>query len=571
MKKRLIAVVLAATMVMGSLVGCGNDAASTNDDSSEQEQNSAQTEEAFDPMSKYEEPVTVTVGNWANTLDTTLENGDTYEDNGYLDYIKDTLNIEVEYEIATKNMDDYKQALNLAITSEELPDAYVVYDYNTFAELVEGGMAYDMTELYEKYAGETLKNFYAAYPYDALEIATFDGKLMALPRVSTSTNENGAFIWVRQDWIDKLGLVIDEDGDKLITRDEYAMLAREFVKNDPGNSGNPVGMALEASASNNMNNMLSLLCHSFGAYPFQWVKQDDGSFENGVTSPEMKDALAWWADAYADGLLDPEFGVTTGEQIQEMIANGQLGIVPGDNVKPSWYCTEVYEADPDVEFTPYGLDNGTGQMTWASMPSQDRFLVISRDCENPEAIFKLMNTFMELLHGEPNLEEIQVNYPEFYEEYILTNQVKTFTPMDLALNPVDVANQRADYFDAVMSGEMALDEVPAAVSIYVTSGVAVSEGNPTNLQRHYNDSLKAAIVWREWSENGKWNTVRLDQTPVTDSMALYQSDVEDYAVETIVKIITGEESVDYFDTFVEEFGSRGGDAICEELEEFFNN
>lgn len=37
-----------------------------------------------------------------------------------------------------------------------------------------------------------------------------------------------------------------------------------------------------------------------------------------------------------------------------------------------------------------------------------------------------------------------------------------------------------------------------------------------------------------------------------------------------IKIVTGEESVDYFDTFVEEWNKRGGQEIVDGLEDFYN-
>ena len=56
----------------------------------------------------------------------------------------------------------------------------------------------------------------------------------------------------------------------------------------------------------------------------------------------------------------------------------------------------------------------------------------------------------------------------------------------------------------------------------------------------------------------------------TDTMASKLADLNKLEEETYVKIITGEEPVDYFDTFVEEYNSRGGAAICEELAEILH-
>ncbi len=52
---------------------------------------------------------------------------------------------------------------------------------------------------------------------------------------------------------------------------------------------------------------------------------------NGVTTPEMKEALAWWSDINAKGLVDPQYGITKTDDIKAMFVNGQTGITFGMN------------------------------------------------------------------------------------------------------------------------------------------------------------------------------------------------------------------------------------------------
>lgn len=55
----------------------------------------------------------------------------------------------------------------------------------------------------------------------------------------------------------------------------------------------------------------------------------------------------------------------------------------------------------------------------------------------------------------------------------------------------------------------------------------------------------------------------------TESMTLYMSYLKDLQNETFVKIITGEETIDAFDQFVENFYANGGDAITEEVNAWY--
>ena len=53
----------------------------------------------------------------------------------------------------------------------------------------------------------------------------------------------------------------------------------------------------------------------------------------------------------------------------------------------------------------------------------------------------------------------------------------------------------------------------------------------------------------------------------TDSMGSRWASLEKMEMETVLKIITGEQDISTFDTFVEEWKKAGGDTITEEVNE----
>lgn len=57
--------------------------------------------------------------------------------------------------------------------------------------------------------------------------------------------------------------------------------------------------------------------------------------------------------------------------------------------------------------------------------------------------------------------------------------------------------------------------------------------------------------------------------PNTESMTMYMSTLEQMRDETIVKIITGAEPVEYFDTFVDDWYALGGQDIVDEMNEWY--
>lgn len=80
--------------------------------------------EAIDPYGKYESPIVMTT---VRSLETNeqLPVGDSPENNQYTRYVKDTLDIDVEY-LGPSSTADYDQKVNLSIASNDLPDAMVV-------------------------------------------------------------------------------------------------------------------------------------------------------------------------------------------------------------------------------------------------------------------------------------------------------------------------------------------------------------------------------------------------------------------------------------------------------------
>lgn len=567
MCRKRLALMLAATMMM-SLAACGGtneEETDTQTNESEQVGEADESETTYDPYGKYEETVKVTL---ANQIDTTKQpNGDTYNDNAYWDYIKDTMNIELEYEI--ESPDDYGTALSLAMTSGDLPDIIAVYDYSMLVEMVNEGLVQDLTEVYENYASDYVKEWYGGFD-SPFEKVTFDGKLMALPR---ATYENGGLVAVRQDWLDKLNIVVDEDGDGLITREELEIIADEFVSADPGNSGNPIGIAIADSAGSEMVPSSNIVNNSFDASVGWWIEAEDGSYVNGITVPEMKEALTWWADMYSKGLVDEQYGVTQTDDIAAMVVNGQLGIVFGDITAGSWFYGNVFEADPNADFVYYGLDNGSGTMTHGQLDVVNRFIVVSKDCENPEIAVKLLNLFIDLYGGRLDTDEIKNAYPDFYETYCAANKSgnpEVVCPLKLAPSFADALETRVKQVEDYLAGNISMDEVTDAMSKqFIDALEKVEAGTDDGNSRKYAEYFEAIKSWTTMKDSGKVDIKKYPTQISTDVTALYASDLKTLATDMMIKIITGEESVEYFDTFVEEYYNRGGEEISKEYEEFY--
>ena len=257
---------------------------------------------AFAP---YDETVTMTVGR-TTMPSLELPDGHDMEHNKYLDYIKDKLNVEVTYDWIVDS-GTYNQKVNLAITSGDLPDVMIVTNKGQLQQLVENDLVEDLTGLAEEYFSDYILDIYNSYSDKGLDSCTFDGKVYAIPNLEAGYSFG--FLWVRQDWVEAVGAEMPT------TMDDIVALAKTFMEKDPGGNGegNTVGIAVNSRVAGVYNNLgdIDPIFHYFGSFPRQWVRGEDGKVTYGTVTEETKKALAFVADLYKEGVLDPEFVVRT--------------------------------------------------------------------------------------------------------------------------------------------------------------------------------------------------------------------------------------------------------------------
>ena len=184
MKKRRLALILAVSM---ALAGCGGAAEPQGETTAEPVQEETGSEEeaaepaaegsetaAADPFGRYEEPVTFTVALEVDPNEVFPE-GDSYTDNQYTRYIKEQLNVDIEY-LFTASTSDWDTKVNLAITSNQIPDAMLV-NATQFNQMYKAGQLADMTDVYEMYASDTMRAMVDSSEGLAVENASYGGRM----------------------------------------------------------------------------------------------------------------------------------------------------------------------------------------------------------------------------------------------------------------------------------------------------------------------------------------------------------------------------------------------------------
>ncbi|WP_228065039.1 extracellular solute-binding protein [Streptococcus cuniculi] len=249
------------------LVGCGsaNEALATNDNGD----------------------TIITVGQQTQP-NSKLPKGDTYENNAYRRLVNEKLGVELQSAFEATG-DDYSRQVSLAIASGDIPDVMTV-SRDELEELAENDLIADLSEVYEKYASKNIKSIYSSFDNIQLEAATIDGKLMALPGTANDFGPN--LVWIRQDWLDRLGIVLDKDGNQAITLEELKSTAKAFKEKDAGGTGKTQGLAFASWLSSDSHGgsayTASPIFNAFDSYPKMYFKNASGTIEYGSTQIRQK-------------------------------------------------------------------------------------------------------------------------------------------------------------------------------------------------------------------------------------------------------------------------------------------
>lgn len=495
----------------------------------------------------------------------TFPDGDTYEDNAYIRMAENKLNIDITDEFEAYG-DDYDRQVSLALSAGDIPDMMKVATLDEVQELYENDLIADLTGVYEEYASDYLKSVYDSYEGRAMENVTFDGMMMALP--GTNTDAGPSIVWIRSDWMEQLGMNIDEDQDGCITIEDVEMIAKEFMAKNPENAENVVGVAFApwlTSGDPDGTFSMNSIAYALGAFPKTWMEKD-GHVTYGSITGEMKQALAVAAGWFQDGILDPQVGTRTWDDITALLANGQCGITFGTWHIPDWLLNNVYALNNNATFEAYTLADADGKVNCKHNNATSGYIVVSKDFEHPEIAIQIANLFYdELVNSKELLEE----YPEV-ASYVANGVDGSSRPFNIEVNSYTSLLDDYGDLEKCLNGEIAVEEVKTSEQrSNATSISGYLEGNEdaTGWSK-YHSRLKGLELIQTLTENDQfsWLTPIFPQT--TPTMETNLANLEKLEEETFIKIVTGDIDVESgFEQFVTDWNKQGGEQIISEIAE----
>ncbi|AFC29022.1 family 1 extracellular solute-binding protein [Paenibacillus mucilaginosus 3016] len=578
MKKRGGLLAASSLLILSLAVSaCSSDNESVDNASKEGNVNTeaAPAAESANPedlyLGKYAEPVEVST---VRILSPSVKfvNGETIDNNVWYQEYANKLGIKLKNKwsiVGDEPGGQGEQKMNVSIASGDLPDI-VPLNSSQLRQLADAGKLADLTKIYEKYASPITKGVLTSSGPEALGSATMDGKLLAIP-APTSKIDQAQMIWIRADWMEKLGLQAPK------TMDDVFKIMDAFVNQDPDGNGkkDTYGMAMDKDLYGFFDGLEGFF-NSYHAYPRQqgkanWVKSYDGSIVFGSIQPEVRTALGKLQELYKKGYIDPEFGVKDWNKEKELVVGGKIGLWFGSMSAPL-VLQDLKSNDPNADLRPFPLVSIDGQPVKAQVPGINlktpQYLAVTKDAKHPEALIKMINLFHEVSYGTSYTQEevnrLSTSPEDGIERWMYS--IYTAEP-EKNLNTHRIVKE-------VIQGKknesaITIEQMGAYRSVKKLVNGEKLETIDWALNRVFSPENSSFSLIDNYEKNGQLLPSAFNQV-MTETMVKRDSTLLKLELQTFTNIILGE-SLDSFDKFVENWKKLGGDAMTKEVNTLMNS
>jgi putative aldouronate transport system substrate-binding protein len=515
------------------------------------------------------------------TIDAALPEGQTVEDNLWIDYFCLQFGVRPVVEWYAASGDAYNQKVSMCIASDSIPD-YMQVNINQWRMLAKSGMLADMTDYYKNNMPASIRKKYSDIGDKPLQAVTYKDQITGYPSINPGA-DSGSVVWIRTDWLDKLDLA------EPTCYEDLTAIIDAFVNQDPDGNGqnDTVGLIIapneyQSTGAQTGNTGEMFLC--YGAGVGMWMKDDDGEVTYGSinrAAVPCLEQLNAWCEA---GLLHPDW-VSLGDNLRQDISAGRCGIFFGPWWE-SWNLADSVVNDPTAVWKSYGFADVDGEFKVGMTDPAAIIGVISVDAPDPEMIWQLM------VVGRP---EASIRSRKEKAALNAANQAAldagiehSFQPFRVIVGTVMCVENNHRYINALHDGTMTWEDCDA--EYFPDSGFQ------THFDPAYCYDAQVTQYWLNVMERenpyeniGEWsngmgygigvapmaqpNCVRLynDFIGQTGTMATKWAYLTTMENEAYTKMILGDTDgmsiSEYFDKFVADWLAQGGERITQEVKE----
>ncbi|MCR8632161.1 extracellular solute-binding protein [Paenibacillus radicis (ex Xue et al. 2023)] len=431
------------------------------------------------------------------------------------------LNIDLKIEwVPSAN---YPEKLNVLAAANNFPDVF--YMTNTeYVKWQERNVFMDVKPELSKYP-----NITKYIPEVSLQHFNPKDKYYGIPFYYQEARDSLA---MRKDWLDKLGLKAPE------TIDEFYEVTKAFATKDPDGNGkqDTVGFSMEISPGGafGFKGTANYLTASFGLAN-KW-KLDNGKLvPMQVQSKELKDFIGFMRKAYAEGVLDKDFPILKSRDSLNKLEAGKSGVA---NVNPQQLYIEtlppLMKVDPKAELVQILPPKGpSGKSGMPGDPTSDKIVINSKlDPKKQQRILKMM-------------------------DYLLSDE-----GYDLVKHGIEGV-----HYKKISDTKYEQLEASTKDRQFLLVGWFFKRFDPMFLIYKWMDPKEIATIKSYFDNNEKVKIANDGFGFVSETATKVGTTIDKKWMDSMVKIIVGQEPIDGIDKVIADWKAAGGDAIIKEMNE----
>ncbi|WP_235848603.1 extracellular solute-binding protein [Litchfieldia alkalitelluris] len=567
MKWRFLILVFTLVLLIGILGACSKKDVTTSEDPGTSDSSEDKGVTLNIVNGKIEPAITLTTIS-AEISGTGYREGESLTNNAHTRWVEEKLGINIESQWQASLADgSFSEKLKLAVAGkQELPDFFWVNDHQLSTMLIESGLVMSVDEAFDKYASDTYKAALAESP-EAWYQFMADGKKFAIPNLSE--NKGGQpVLWIRQDWLDKLGLQAPTN------MKELEIVMEAFASQDPDGNGkkDTTPLALAGDPWYGMGQVppeTSWFFGRFGAIPQIWYPGEDGKLVYGSVQPEVKDALVTLRDWKAKGYIN-EIALSNFNTVVKEVTTGNVGMLAGPQWTINYPIGMLLQTKPDARYMPYPLPAGeTGNDIHVLGKDTLGGVFFNKDIseEKLQAFFHYRNTLYSIYESEDPymFKDFQDGYDYAFKDgkpTSIENPIQSQKYM-LTGSPPVYKSKLLDAMIKAAKGEELSNEDLAALGSNAFINVDLDGKNPLKMIEN-----QATIIATEQDSVGIPNYFT---GPPTKTMERRWEMLNRSEIETYTDIIYGKKPIEAFDEFVENWYSSGGEDVTKEVNEWYDS
>lgn len=525
MKKKILAGLLAAAMVVTSMAGCGSTAGT---ESTAPAASGSATAESDNGTFSYPVKGNPTLTYWGALNGNVSANYTNLGDTPFAKALMKQTGVNIQFQHPPANSGD--DQFNLILADGDLPDV-MEYTWLTYPggpqKAIQDGNIIALNDVFQKYC-PNLTKYLKEHPDIDKMVKTDDGQYYCFPFIRgdpTLANTIGPML--RQDWLQDLNLQVPT------TIDEWHNVLTQF-KEKKGAAA-PFTLQWTMAPLNDANPFI----YAYGVDKNFYLGNDGkvhfGSVENG-----FKQFLQTFSQWYKEGLVDKDIATMGGDQVSAKMTNGASGASNGwaGSSMGAW-ITAATVSNPKYMLVaaPYPTVNKGDKPEFGqieSLYSNQGSVAITTKCKNVEAAARLLD------YAYSDEGHMLYNFGIEGESYTMVNGSPTYTE-SVMKNPKGwpVSQSLSAYIRGNYNGPFVQDK--------------------HYLEQYYTIPTQkvANTLW------GQTNAAKYKLPPITPSaeeskeFASIMNDINTYRDEMMLKFILGTESLDNFDKYAATINQMG--------------